>query len=106
MSFIDYFRDGITNFAAETGVAKLFDAALDNGNLLNLVMIAIACVLMYLAIVKGFEPMLLLPIAFGMALANLPGSGVFHADYFTQETNRLRIGIARGWSFGSLVSGR
>ena len=86
MSFIDYFRDGITNFAAETGVAKLFDAALDNGNLLNLVMIAIACVLMYLAIVKGFEPMLLLPIAFGMALANLPGSGVFHADYFTQET--------------------
>ena len=49
-------------------------------------MIAIACVLMYLAIVKGSEPMLLLPIAFGMALANLPGSGVFHADYFTQET--------------------
>ena len=86
MSFFDYFRDGITNFVAETGIAKLFDTVADNGNILNLVMIAIACVLMYLAIVKGFEPMLLLPIAFGMALANLPGSGVFHADYFTQET--------------------
>ncbi len=38
----------------------------------NLLMIAIACVLLYLAIVKGFEPLLLLPIAFGMLLANIP----------------------------------
>ena len=37
-----------------------------------LVMIGIACVLLYLAIVKEFEPLLLLPIAFGMLLANLP----------------------------------
>lgn len=41
---------------------------------LNIVMMLIACVLMYLAIVKKFEPMLLLPIAFGMFLINIPGA--------------------------------
>ncbi len=40
----------------------------------SLIMIAIACVLLYLAIVKGFEPLLLLPIAFGTLLINIPGS--------------------------------
>ena len=39
------------------------------------VMIVVACILLYLAIVKGFEPLLLLPIAFGMLLANLPAAG-------------------------------
>ena len=43
-------------------------------NPLYLVMIAIACVPSYLAIVKKFEPMLLLPIAFGMLMTNLPGA--------------------------------
>lgn len=43
---------------------------------LSLVMLAIACVLMYLAIVKKYEPLLLLPIAFGMLLANLPFAGL------------------------------
>ncbi len=42
----------------------------------HLLMIAVACVLVYLAIVKKFEPLLLLPIAFGMLLANLPFSGL------------------------------
>ena len=46
----------------------------------NGVMILIACFFMYLAIKKGFEPLLLLPIAFGMLLANLPGAGIFHAE--------------------------
>ena len=41
------------------------------------VMIAVSCALLYLAIVKQFEPLLLLPIAFGMLLANLPGAGVY-----------------------------
>ena len=45
-----------------------------SGFWLNIVMMAIACVLMYLAIVKKFEPMLLLPIAFGMFLINIPGA--------------------------------
>ncbi|HIW23979.1 MAG TPA: sodium ion-translocating decarboxylase subunit beta [Candidatus Acutalibacter stercoravium] len=45
-------------------------------------MLAVACVLLYLAIVKKFEPLLLLPIAFGMLLTNLPGAGMYHAEYF------------------------
>lgn len=47
------------------------------------VMIAVACGLLYLAIVKKFEPLLLLPIAFGMLLANLPSSDVFHPELWT-----------------------
>ncbi|MBP3412161.1 MAG: sodium ion-translocating decarboxylase subunit beta [Oscillospiraceae bacterium] len=45
-------------------------------------MILISFVLMYLAIGKGFEPLLLLPIAFGMLLTNLPGAGMFHEEIF------------------------
>ena len=56
--------------------------ALFISNPLALVMIAIACVLLYLAIVKGFEPLLLLPIAFGMLLTNLLGSDIFHEELF------------------------
>ena len=47
-----------------------------------LIMIVIACLLFYLAIVKQFEPLLLLPIAFGMLLTNLPGAGLFHEELF------------------------
>ncbi len=47
-----------------------------------LIMVGIACVLLYLAIVKQFEPLLLLPIAFGMLLTNLLGSEVFHEELF------------------------
>ncbi len=47
-----------------------------------LIMVAIACFLLYLAIVKEFEPLLLLPIAFGMLLTNLLGSEVFHEELF------------------------
>ncbi len=48
----------------------------------NLVMILIACVLFYLAIVKKFEPLLLLPIAFGMFIVNIPG--VYHILFGTK----------------------
>ncbi len=47
-----------------------------------LFMVAVACLLLYLAIVKQFEPLLLLPIAFGMLLTNLLGSEVFHEELF------------------------
>ena len=47
-----------------------------------LIMVGVACVLLYLAIVKQFEPLLLLPIAFGMLLTNLLGSEVFHEELF------------------------
>ncbi|MDY3751149.1 MAG: sodium ion-translocating decarboxylase subunit beta [Christensenella minuta] len=46
------------------------------------VMIGIACVLLYLAIVKKFEPLLLLPIAFGMLLTNLPIAEMYHTELF------------------------
>ena len=46
-------------------------------------MIAVACFLLYLAIVKQFEPLLLLPIAFGMLLANLPAAGMMSHPSFT-----------------------
>ena len=49
---------------------------------LYIVMLVVGCLLLYLAIVRGFEPLLLLPIAFGMILANLPGSNIIHMQYF------------------------
>lgn len=69
--------EDISKFLNDTGFARLAD-----GNWLCLVMIAISCVLFYLAIVKKFEPLLLLPIAFGMLLTNLPGAGLYHPELF------------------------
>ena len=46
------------------------------------VMILVSFLHLYLAIVKKFEPLLLMPIAFGMLLTNLPGAGMFHAELF------------------------
>ncbi len=51
----------------------------------TLIMYVIVGILFYLAIVKKFEPLLLLPIAFGMFLANLPGADLFHIDLFIHE---------------------
>lgn len=62
------FWEAIKAFFTSSGIAGFFQA---NG-WLNLIMIAIACVLLFLAIKKKFEPYLLLPIAFGMLLVNLP----------------------------------
>ena len=67
----------VSKFLNDTGFAHLY-----SGNWLCLVMIVVACVLFYLAIVKKFEPLLLLPIAFGMLLTNLPGAGLFHPELF------------------------
>ncbi len=68
--------ESMAKFINDTGFAQL------SGNWLCLVMILIACVLFYLAIVKKFEPLLLLPIAFGMLLTNLPGAGLYHPELF------------------------
>ena len=62
------FVDAIVSIAKSTGFAS--------GQWRQYVMIAVACLLLYLAIVKEFEPLLLLPIAFGMLLANLPSAGL------------------------------
>ena len=74
--------DKISNFLETTGVAKLFAS---DGWWQTLIMFAIAFVLVYLAIVKKFEPLLLLPIAIGMLLTNLPGANMFHLDFFIAE---------------------
>ncbi len=51
----------------------------------QLVMIAIACLLLYLGIVKKFEPLLLVGIAFGMLISNIPGSGLYHSEMWLQK---------------------
>ncbi len=58
----------------ESGFKQLFN--FENGGWMCMIMIAIACVLIYLAVKKQYEPLLLLPIAFGMLLVNLPLGGV------------------------------
>jgi len=66
----------IMNFLNQTGFSMIAE------NPKVLAMLLIACVLMYLAIVRKFEPLLLVTIAFGMLLTNLPGAEVFHEELF------------------------
>ena len=65
-------------FLQDTGAYKFTEGQ----NWKCLIMIAIACLLCYLAIAKKFEPLLLLPIAIGMLLTNLPGAEIFHEQMF------------------------
>ncbi len=69
--------EAVMNFLQQTGFAMF-----GGDNWKCLVMIVIAFFLSYLAIVKKFEPLLLLPIAFGMLLTNLPGAEMFHEQLF------------------------
>ena len=73
--------ESLQNFWESTGVYRLINS-LDAAAWQTILMLGIVCVLVYLAIVKGFEPLLLLPIAIGMLLTNLPGGNMFHSDYF------------------------
>ena len=75
--------DILLNLWNQSGFAALF-SGFGAGGWQNLVMIAIACVLLYLAIVKKFEPLLLCGIAFGCLLSNLPNAGLYHADLWSQ----------------------
>ncbi len=68
--------EAILEFLKSTGFAMIAE------NWKVLIMIGISCVLLYLAIGKKFEPLLLLPIAVGMLLTNLPGAGMFHEELF------------------------
>ncbi len=71
--------DTICSIFSQSGIAGFF-GAIEGYDWRNLVMIVVSCLLIYLAIAKQFEPLLLLPIAFGMLLTNLPGAGVFHPE--------------------------
>jgi len=74
--------DAVKNFLGSTGVSKLFA---ESNWWQYLVMYVIVGILFYLAIVKKFEPLLLMPIAFGMLLANLPGANLIHLDFFFDD---------------------
>ena len=81
--------DAIKNFLGTTGIAYMFSA--ESGvpwwqTLAQyLIMYVIVGALFYLAIAKKFEPLLLLPIAFGMLLANLPGAELIHLEFFFDD---------------------
>lgn len=103
-----------SSFLHSTGVAALFQSMSEGTNILEVigtpVMIIIACVLLYLAIVKKFEPLLLLPIAFGMLLTNLPmfkGSGaiLMHPEFFTDTSYMIdgHLDIQRIFAEGGLL---
>ncbi len=70
--------EAILNFINDTGFVLFFQ----DGGWKNLVMLAIACFLLYLGIGKKFEPLLMCTIAFGMLVTNLPGAGMFHEIFF------------------------
>ena len=72
--------DNVVNFLQSTGVYRLFA---DNPLWWQTaLMFVISAVLVYLAVVRGFEPLLLLPIAIGMFLTNMPGAELFHPELF------------------------
>ena len=75
----------ITKFLSTTGIAQMFSADSDTAWWQYLAMYVIIGALFYLAIAKKFEPLLLMPIAFGMLLANLPGANLIHLDFFFDE---------------------
>ena len=70
--------EAILNFINDTGFVMFFQA----GGWKNAVMLVIACFLLYLGIGKKFEPLLMVTIAFGMLMTNLPGANMFHEIFF------------------------
>lgn len=82
MSIISSFLETMSSLAADSGFAGF----LVEGGWKNIIMILISFLFMYLAIAKGFEPLLLLPISFGMLLTNLPGADMYHPDFWNYQT--------------------
>ncbi len=72
--------DALAKFTGDMGISFFFTG--DGWK--NAVMIAVGCYLLWLAIKKEYEPLLLLPIAFGMILTNLPGAGMFHSELWNE----------------------
>lgn len=75
------FGEATAKFAESMGIVQVFQG--DGWK--YLVMVALACFLLFLAIKKQYEPLLLLPIAFGMLLTNLPGANMFHTEMWNDE---------------------
>ena len=89
---MDKLWETIKAFFQGSGIAGFFA----NGGWLNLIMIVVACVLLFLAIKKQFEPYLLLPIAFGMLLVNLPMVGKEIFAKGTTEYNAISLAAEVG----------
>lgn len=71
------FLDAIGKLLGESGFATM--------TWQQLLMIVISCFLLYLGIVKKYEPLLLIPIAFGMLLTNLPGAAMYHPEFWSDS---------------------
>jgi len=99
-----------------TVVDLLNNSGFVQGDWKNYLMIAVACFLIYLAIAKEYEPLLLLPISFGMLLANIPGAHLSSHDegsliYYLYQGVKLGIyppliflGIGAMTDFGPLIA--
>ena len=77
----------LLNLWNKSGFAAIITGFVSQNGWQNLVMLAIACVLLYLAIVKKFEPLLLVGIAFGCLLSNLPSAGLYHQELWDAFMN-------------------
>ena len=84
----------------DSGFAAIISGFTAQGGWQNLVMIMIGCVLLYLAIVKKFEPLLLCGIAFGCILTNLPGAGLYHQELWN---NFMTEGHDAYHSYGTIL---
>ena len=82
---MDFLKEVIFAIAGGSGFAAL--------DWKTVVMLVIACVLLYMGIGKGFEPLLLVPIAFGMLLANLPITGLFAEPVYDAATHSGTVGF-------------
>ncbi|MBQ8107731.1 MAG: sodium ion-translocating decarboxylase subunit beta [Ruminococcus sp.] len=88
MTIINSFLDTLSSLASESGFAGL----IQGDGWKNIIMILISFVFMYLAVAKGFEPLLLLPISFGMLLTNLPFAEMYHPEFWDYITVTERDG--------------
>ena len=90
----------LLNLWESSGFARIFSGFVGDMTWQNVVMLAIGCLLVYLAIVKKFEPLLLCGIAFGCILTNLPGAGLYHQDLWN---NFMTEGHEAYHSYGTIL---
>ncbi len=103
MEFLQSIGDSMWNFIQKTGIYQMFAQMPALDIVKYIAMYVIIGVLFYLAIVKKFEPLLLASIAFGMLLANLPGAGVFHMEFFTDSSMSMTEVVKTVFNEGGLV---
>ncbi len=85
MEIIDIFLNTLKELALKSGFCNI--------TIQQAAMLCISVALFYLAIVRGFEPLLLLPIAFGMMLTNIPGSELYHPEFFINDSHVVDYGM-------------